>query len=144
MGDSKLPKSLMPRIPFFGATKKEEQKWKKQYNEWADENSHLSNLKTAEQHLQGPRVKSQMPFPPQNLALLQEVQKWKKDYTAWREENLHLKEVFTADEILSKIQKQLRQRAVKIQQAVRDIDLQKRIKVIEQKLDKLLQYFEKK
>ena len=42
------PKSPMPRPPFESSSKKEEKTWKKDYEKWADENSHLPNLQPVE------------------------------------------------------------------------------------------------
>ena len=58
------PKSPMPRVPFMDAPKKEENQWKKDYKKWADENSHLPGIQTAETILGRPRPKTQPPNPP--------------------------------------------------------------------------------
>ena len=46
------PKSPMPSPPFHGSDESEDKKWKKEYKEWVEENSHLPNLKTADEFWQ--------------------------------------------------------------------------------------------
>ena len=124
-----IPKSPMPRPPFFGSSKREEQKWTKEYEKWADDNSHLSNLKTAKELLLIPRPKSAPPQVPYPSATESEVNKWKRKYTLWVRENNHLKNLSSADRIIN----QLRQT-----RSSQDTSLIKRVEQIEQKLDKLM------
>ena len=38
------PNSPPPKLPFLGATKKEENAWKKEYKKWTKDNEHLPNI----------------------------------------------------------------------------------------------------
>ena len=128
-------KNPMPRVPFHAAAKKEINKWKREYNKWADDNSHLPNIKTVDQLLALPRVKSTPPPPPMPTATEEQIGVWKKKHALWVKDNKHLKNLPTADQVLHRIQQQ---RVRQLQQNTKDISLDEKVKSIELKLDRLM------
>jgi hypothetical protein len=131
------PKGPMPRVPFHGVAKKEVNKWKKEYLVWADENSHLPNLRTVDDLLATPRPKSNAPAFPSPTATEVQMNTWKTEYRLWVKQNKHLKNLATAEAI---IERSKQQRAAQVQRNVGNIMLEERVKVIETKLDKLLNH----
>lgn len=127
------PKSPMPRAPFFGSPKKEEQKWIKEYEKWADDNSHLPGLKTANELLLRPRPKSLPPITPTPNSDENIIQKWKRDYTLWMKDNNHLRGLLSPDIILKRIRGNRPEITSPHNSALVD-----RINTIEQKLDRLM------
>ena len=97
------PKGPMPRPPFHGANKKEINEWKKNYEKWSDENSHLPNIVPADKILERPRPKSNPPPPPQPGTGDSMIKKWKKEYEIWAKENKHLPNLLSVDEIEKRI-----------------------------------------
>ena len=84
------PTGPPPKLPLDGASKKEEEKWTKEYNEWYKKNEKLPNVKTAEQLLKLPRPKTEPPAPPAPTANDKTVDEWVVNYDKWKEENEHL------------------------------------------------------
>ena len=132
------PKSPMPRPPFHGASKEEEKKWKKDYKTWAEENSHLPNIKTADEFLAMPRPKSQPPTPPRPDSSDKEKDDWKKKYDKWTKENSHLPNLMDSKKVLDRMKLQQRQNPA-IQQGSNSL-IEQRIKLVETKLDKLMNH----
>ena len=130
------PKGPMPRPPFFEAPKEEVTKWKEEYEKWADENSHMPNIKKADELLSMPRPRSQPPPPPRPGSTNEEQEKWKETYEKWAKENDHLPKVLPADQILQRINSQ--QQAPQGQQASQGLD--RRITSLEKKIDKLMNH----
>ena len=131
------PKTPMPRPPFHGVSKGEENNWKVEYEEWADENSHLPNLKTADELLAMPRPRSQPPPPPRPDSTDKEKNEWKIKYEKWVKENDHMPNLISADAIMSRMNQgpsQLPGRQALPQQ------LERRIALIETKLTKLMNH----
>jgi len=103
------PKGPPPKIPFHDAPKKEITKWKKEYEKWCEENSHLPNLQKADDILARPRPKSDPPRPPQPSSTPEQFEEWGKSWDEWAEENKHLPNLQSADQIISRIQSQQNQ-----------------------------------
>ena len=137
------PKGQMPRPPFHGASKKEEKKWKSEYKKWTEENSHLPNLRTVDEILSQPRPKSMPPQPWPNPSFTDvQIKEWEEKYEKWLKENSHLPNTIPAKTILERIKNSPPPGAppgtspgMQIQT---NPQLEKRIKVIETKLDKLI------
>ena len=100
------PKSPMPRVPFMDAPKKEENQWKKDYKKWADENSHLPGIQTAETILGRPRPKTQPPNPPNPQMNDEQLDKWGEEYDKWSKENSHLPNLQPLDVIKDRLKQQ--------------------------------------
>tara|TARA_R100000008_G_scaffold86652_1_gene80669 strand:- start:460 stop:1323 length:864 start_codon:yes stop_codon:yes gene_type:complete len=100
------PKSPMPRPPFMGVSGKEETAWKKEYKKWAEENSHLPNLQTAQQILDRPRPKTEPPKPPNPQGTDEELDTWGKEYSKWKDENSHLPNLQPVETILQRFKQQ--------------------------------------
>ena len=84
------PKGPIPKPPFYGASKKEETTWKKEYEKWLEENSHLPKTQTADEILSRPRPKSDPPRPPAPNSNDEQLNEWVKEYDKWKDENTHL------------------------------------------------------
>lgn len=97
------PKSPPPKLPFHGSSEKEIKEWKKLYETWKVENSHLPNLQEADQILSRPRPKSDPPKPPQASWNDKQKDDWKAEWEEWREENSHLPNLQPAETILARI-----------------------------------------
>ena len=100
------PKGPMPRPPFLGVPKKEENKWKKDYKKWAEENSHLPNLQTAEQILERPRPKTEPPKPPNPSMTDEQLEEWGKEFDEWAKENDHLPNLQPSSVMIDRFKKQ--------------------------------------
>ena len=136
------PKGQMPRPPFHGASKKEEKKWKAEYKKWTEENSHLPNIKTVDEILSQPRPKSMPPQPWPNPSFTDvQIKDWKEKYEKWLKENSHLPNTIPAEKILERVKNAPppgppSNMAVGAPQA--DPQLEKRIRSMSTKLDKLM------
>jgi thiol-disulfide isomerase/thioredoxin len=97
------PKSPPPKLPFHGASEKEIKTWKKEYEKWKEENSHLPNLQEANQILTRPRPKSDPPAAPQANWNDEQKKDWSADWDEWRKENDHLPNLQPAETILSRL-----------------------------------------
>ena len=97
------PKSPPPKLPFHGSSEKEIKKWKKEYEDWKVENSHLPNLQDADAILARPRPKSDPPKPPQANWTEEQKEDWKAEWEEWREENGHIPNLQPADSILARM-----------------------------------------
>jgi len=134
------PKGPMPKPPFLGSTGKEETKWKKEYKKWAEENSHLPKIQSADEILKRPRPKTEPPKPPNPQGTDAELDTWAKEYDKWKDENSHLPNLQPVESILQRFKQQrdgqgTQQPPVQNQQA-----LTGRIDTLEQKLDKLMKH----
>ena len=136
------PKGPMPRPPFLGAPEKEENKWKEDYKKWAEENSHLPNLQTAEQILESPRPKSEPPSLPAPSSNDETLDKFKDDYNKWKDENSHLPNLQPAETIIARLKQQPIQAPPGAPPVAPQSNpvLEKRIDNLEAKLDRLLQH----
>ena len=130
------PKTPLPKVPFDGVSKEEEDKWIKEYEKWKTENSHIPNLQPPSTFLNRPRPKYDPPKLPPPNATDDVTKEWKEKYNKWKEDNSHLPNLQDADAIL--------QRFVQVQQPqvspVNTQGLEKRVEDIEQKLDKLMNH----
>ncbi len=132
------PKGPMPRPPFHGASKKEEKKWKDEYKKWTEENSHLPNLKTVDELLSQPRPKSMPPQPWPNPQMGdKEIKKWTVEYEKWLKENSHLPNTIPTDQILQRM-RNAPSAGSPGSPPQANPQLERRIRTIETKLDKLM------
>jgi thiol-disulfide isomerase/thioredoxin len=136
------PKGPMPKPPFQGSTGKEETKWKKEYKKWAEENSHLPKIQSADEILARPRPKSEPPKPPNPQGTDAELETWGKEYDKWKNENGHLPNLQPVESILQRFKQQRdgaqQQPAQNTQVLETKISkLEKRITDLEQKLNDL-------
>jgi len=131
------PNSPMPRPPFHGANKYEEKKWRADYKKWAEENSHLPNIKTADELLAMPRPKSLPPQIPQPGSSNTVIKKWRTVYKKWVTENKHLPNLIPAEQLEQRIRN-----APQPQQQVQNINqaFEQRLRSVETKLDKLMSH----
>ena len=129
------PKGPAPRVPFHDAKKGEENNWKVEYEKWTDENSHLPNLKTADELLAMPRPKSMPPPMPRPGSSNNEIKKWRTGYKKWSKENKHLPNLIPADKLEERIRNAPNQQQP---QVTAPVDL--RLKALEDKLDKLIKH----
>jgi thiol-disulfide isomerase/thioredoxin len=97
------PVTPIPRIPLLDVLPEEEDKFIQEYTVWIEENSHLENLKTAQEMLATPRPKSQAPIPPNANFTPEQINEWKIKYTTWIEENSHLENIVPVDTVLQRI-----------------------------------------
>ena len=130
------PTRPAPRAPFHGARKGEENNWKVEYEKWADENSHLPNLKTADELLAMPRPKSMPPPMPKPGSSNNEIKKWRTGYKKWSKENKHLPNLIPAD----KLEERIRNTPQSPQQGQVTAPVDLRLKALEDKLDKLIKH----
>ena len=131
------PTRPAPRAPFHGAKKGEENNWKVDYEAWTDENSHLPNLKTADELLAMPRPKSMPPQMPRPGSSNTVIKKWRTGYKKWSKENKHLPNIMPVDKLEERIRN-----APQPQQQVQNINpvFEQRLKSVEDKLDKLIRH----
>ena len=129
------PTRPAPRVPFHDARPNETNNWKVDYEDWVDENSHLPNLKTADELLAMPRPKTlppQMPRPGSSNAV---IKKWRTGYKKWAKENRHLPNIMPVDQLEQRIRN-----APQPQQQVQNANpaFEYRLRSVESKLDKLM------
>jgi len=135
------PKGPMPRPPFHEAKKKEINEWKKEYEKWSDENSHLPNIIAADKILERPRPKSNPPPPPQQAADDKTLERWKKEYEAWSKENKHLPNLLPVDQIMQRLKAGPQQQPGSPQMGPGSNPmLENRIVSLETKIDKLMNH----
>tara|TARA_R110002020_G_scaffold358348_2_gene570623 strand:+ start:1977 stop:2756 length:780 start_codon:yes stop_codon:yes gene_type:complete len=136
------PNGPAPKLPFHGASKKEETKWKKEYDKWVKENEHLPNLQPADKILERPRPKTDPPKPPQPNSTDEQLDQWGKEYERWTKENGHLPNLQPVDVILNRFKQQrsgMPPGATPVgQPPVGGSNLDARMNTLEQKLDKLI------
>ena len=141
------PKGPPPKIPFHDAPKKEVTTWKKDYEKWCEENSHLPNLQKADDILSRPRPKSDPPRPPAPNSTPEQFDDWAKIWDEWAEENKHLPNLQSADQIIARMQSQQNQmNAPPAPHAAPSIDpkevndLREKVKSMDSKLTSLMNH----
>ena len=90
---------------------------------------------------ESPKPKSPPPPPPQDFDNDKQVKTWKEGYEKWSKENNHMPNLPKTDDMLNRLKQQkqmLDQRQA--QQAQQNGNLESRISVMEQKLDRLLNH----
>ena len=154
-------KGPMPKIPFMGATNKEELAWKREYDEWVKNNDHMGEdwkkgLKSSNALLKNPRPKSDPPRPPMGPALLnasdEVLENWGKDLAAWQKDNSHLPNQQNVDAIVANMKQ--RRDQMKSQQGIANqptagaaVDntqlntMDARVQALEVKIDKIMNHF---
>ena len=87
-----------------------------------------------------PRPKGPPPPPPQDMENKDQVEEWKTKYEAWVKENDHMPNLPPSDQMLQRIKQQ--KKMMEQRQAQQGIggNLEARISVMEQKLDRLLKH----
>jgi len=103
------PTGPLPKPPFHGASEKELNKWKKEYKEWSEKNSHMPNIQTAEQILERPRPKSDPPRPPAPGSTDEVIDKWGEEYEKWSKDNSHLPNLFPVDKMVERFKQRNKQ-----------------------------------
>ena len=88
-----------------------------------------------------PKPKSPPPPPPQDFNNSEQVKTWKQGYEKWCKENDHMPNLPKTDDMLNRLkqQKQIMEQR-QAQQGQQNGNLEARISVIEQKLDRLLNH----
>lgn len=130
------PKGPMPKVPLLGSSNKVESAWKKDYKKWAEENSHLPNLQSANQILERPRPKTEPPKPPIPNSTDEQLDDWGKEYDKWVSENKHLPNLQPSKVILDRMKNARNQQ----QMPQGGGNLEQRLNTVEQKLDKLMNH----
>ena len=103
------PTGPLPKPPFHGASEKEINKWKKEYNEWSEKNSHMPNIQSAEQILERPRPKSDPPRPPAPGSTDEVIDQWGQEYEKWAANNSHLPNLFPVDKMVERFKQRNQQ-----------------------------------
>ena len=88
-----------------------------------------------------PQPKSPPPRPPQSFDNKEDVDKWKDEYSKWKDENSHMPNLPTPDQMLQRVKQQqemMKQR--QLQQGAGGGNVEARINIIEQKLDRLMKH----
>ena len=87
-----------------------------------------------------PRPKGPPPPPPQDMENKDQVEEWKTKYEAWVKENDHMPNLPPSDQMLQRIKQQ--KKMMEQRQAQQGIggNLEARMSVMEQKLDRLLNH----
>jgi len=134
------PTGPPPKPPLMGASKEEEEKWTKEYDEWYKKNEKLPNIKTSKEILEMPRPKSDPPKPPVPTSTDAQLDEWGKEYDKWSKENDHLPNLIPSKQIVDRF-KQNRDKQNQPQPPMGGSDNQSlnvRMNIIEQKLDRLM------
>ena len=135
------PKSPAPRVPWHGSSKGDENNWKVEYEKWTEENSHLPNLKTPDELLAMPRPKSAPPPLPKPGYSNNEFKKWRTAYKKWyKENNDHMPNLTTVDDMGKRVENMLKNKQPMPQQMNPNSNLERRIQLVESKLDRLMKH----
>ena len=139
------PNGIPPRPPFLNASDEEVTKWKKDYNEWLDNNQHLPDdrRKTAKEVLEMPRAKSEPPKPPIPQATDADLDNWSKEYIKWKDENTHLPNLQPVENLIQnfKNRRSQMQQQQSLQNDSKGVEkIVDRVNNIEKKLDKLIKH----
>ena len=146
------PKGPPPKLPFHGATKKEENAWKKEYKKWLSDNKHmpkdwLDRQRSANEIIDAPRPKSDPPRPPMGQAMAsttdEVLDKWGEDMKKWQEENKHLPNLQPVDNMVQQMKNRRNQMANQGQPGqlsanAPQLQLENRLAALETKMDKLM------
>tara|TARA_Y100001963_G_scaffold151926_1_gene235726 strand:+ start:2040 stop:2936 length:897 start_codon:yes stop_codon:yes gene_type:complete len=133
------PTGPPPKPPLFGAPQEEEDKWKKEYDEWAEKNKHMPNIQTAEQILSRPRPKTEPPKPPVPNATDADIDKWGDEYEKWRLENDHLPNLQPKEQMVQRFKQRGQQQGAPGAPAIGG-NVEQRLSTIEAKLDALVKH----
>ena len=138
----KPPTRMAPKIPINGASEIEVENWKKDYEEWAEENKHLPNLMKAEELLAKPRLNSQAPPFPTATSTDEELDEWKEKYEKWRNENSHIPNLQPPALILDRIRSAQNSMNIGTQANNPAVNtLSAKVNALEVKVDKLMAHF---
>ena len=116
---------------------------KKDYNEWLKNNEHLpeERRKSADEILEMPRAKTEPPKPLMPNFTDSQLEEWKKEYQKWYNENTHLPNLQPADKIAQTfVQRKKQFEQQNAQQNVVNAQIEDRISVMEEKLDRLMEH----
>ena len=140
-----MPKSPPPKIPLHDAPEEEVNKWKEEYGEWVEENSHLPNLQTTEQILERPRPKTDPPKPPMPTSTDEDIDAWGEEYGKWKLKNSHLPNLLDKDQLVENFK--TRRDQIKQQQEqgpqgpMTGNDMMNKISSLEAKMDRIMKHF---
>ncbi len=142
------PTGPPPKVPYHGADDKEIKAWKKEYSKWVKDNEHMPNLLTTEQILSRPRPKSDPPARPLPTWTDEQFDDWKVKWDKWAKENDHLPNLQTGDQMVNSFKQRLQQMPPQGAQAAaggavdqaQGTQLQKRLIVLEQKMDRIINH----
>ena len=139
------PTGPPPKPPLMNVSKEEEDKFKKEYGEWLKKNDKLPNVKTADDILEMPRPKTEPPAAPTPQSSDSDLEKWAKQYDKWAKENDHLPNLIPSDQIIQRFKQMRNQQQGQQPPAAgargQDMtQLNNRLTVLENKLDKLLSH----
>ena len=136
------PKGPIPKPPLHGAPEKEVTKWKKDYEKWLEENSHLPKVQTADEILARPRPKTEPPKPPMPNSTDEQLDEWVKEYDKWKDENEHLPNLQPGNVIVQRFKKPVQGQMPQGAPGAAGLnpDQNARISRLEQKLDKLIKH----
>ena len=138
------PTGPPPKPPLMGASKEEENKWIKEYDEWYKKNEKLPNVKTSKEILEMPRPKSDPPKPPAPNSDDKALEVWKSEYDKWKKENEHLPNLIPAEQIITRFKQQRdAQQNNMVNNPANPGDLRSlvsKMSVIENKLDRLMNH----
>ena len=153
------PTGPPPKVPFIGASKKEESTYTESMDKWIKDNDHMPDdwkkaQKSAKDLLNAPRPKSDPPRPPMGQDLGQAtdavLEKWGVDMGVWQEENKHLPNMQPTSNLVAQIKSRRDQLAGKVD-AVNTVSpsvnntqlnsMDARVQALEVKIDKLMSHF---
>ena len=100
------PTGPPPKPPLMGASKEEENKWIKEYDDWYKKNEKLPNIKTSKEILEMPRPKTDPPKPPKPNDDDKALEEWAKAYDKWKDENNHLPNLVPSEQIMTRFKQQ--------------------------------------
>lgn len=101
------PNGIPPKPPLHGALDEEVEKWKTEYQKWADDNTHLPKIQTVDEILARPRPKSDPPRPPMAPKNTDaDIDGWAKEYSKWIKENDHLPNLIPTETLIERIKQQ--------------------------------------
>jgi hypothetical protein len=152
------PTGPPPKTPFYGSTNKENIAWKKEYTKWLKDNDHMGDnwkqtQKSANEIIDGPRMKSDPPRPPMGQALAsatdEALDKWGSEMEVWQKENNHLPNLQPVTTIVNQMKQRRDQMATGGQQGgpaagVNNAQLNTmdaRVQALEVKIDKIISHF---
>ena len=141
------PKGPIPKVPFQGASKKEENEWKEKYEKWLEENDHLpdNSKKSADEILSQPRPKSEPPRPPVSNASDEDLNVWAEKYDKWAKENDHLPNLQPGSALIQRFKQQQQSQQPPQQAPVVDDaklnSLDAKVQALTIKVDKIIKHF---
>tara|TARA_Y100001963_G_scaffold157602_1_gene254279 strand:+ start:812 stop:1645 length:834 start_codon:yes stop_codon:yes gene_type:complete len=156
-------KGPMPKIPFNGASKEEENKWIKEYETWMEDNKHMGDDffkdKQPKAILSNPRPNSDMPRPPMGRDIEQatedSLRAYIEEYKTWTEENPQLTNVMKPEQFHAQLFQRMNAAKARmsggtaqpVPPGIANVDATKinamdaRVQALEVKIDKIISHF---